>query len=71
MFDENNVNVVNYQSSKVDVHVTQQTMETMIEFKSPIRMSKLNGKNKWVNLRKVMTTIWPKEWYHNVINFDE
>ena len=34
-------------------------------------MSELNGKNKWVNLRKVMTNIWPKEWHHNVINFDE
>ena len=43
----------------------------MIEFKLPIRMSELNSKNKWVNLRKVMTGIWPKEWHHNVINFDE
>ena len=31
----------------------------MIEFKLPIRMSELNGKNKWVNLRKVMINIWP------------
>ena len=23
-------------------------------------MSELNGKNKWVNLRKVMTDIWSK-----------
>ena len=43
----------------------------MIEFKLPIRMSKSNGKNKWVNLRKVMTGTWPKEWHHNVINFNE
>ena len=42
----------------------------MTEFKLPIRMSELNGKNKWVNLGKVMINIWPKEWYHNVINFD-
>ena len=43
----------------------------MIEFKLPIRMSKLNGKNKWVNLEKVMTGTWPKEWPHNIINFNE
>ena len=31
-------------------------------------MSILHGKNKWVNLRKVMIEIWPREWHHNVIN---
>ena len=45
-------------------------METMIEFKLPIRMSILHSKNKWVNLKKVMTDTWPKEWHHNVINFN-
>ena len=52
IFNENNVDVFNYQSSKVDIRITWQTMETMIEFKLPIRMSELNGKNKWVDLRK-------------------
>ena len=34
-------------------------------------MSELNGKNEWVNLRKVMIGTWPKEWHHNIINFDD
>ena len=42
----------------------------MIEFKLPIRMSELNGKNKWVNLRKVMIGTWPIKWHHDIINFD-
>ena len=54
----------------MDVCITWQTMETMIEFKLPIRMSKLNGKNKWVNLRKVMIGTWPIKWHHDIINFD-
>ena len=70
MFDENNVNVLIIKVPKWTSICIWQTMETMIEFKLLIRMSELNGKNKWVNLRKVMTSIWPKEWYHNVIYFD-
>ena len=42
----------------------------MIEFKLPIRMSELNGENKWVNLRKVMIGTWPIKWHHDIINFD-
>ena len=71
MFDVNKGKCINYQSSKVDIHITQQTMETMIKFINPMRMSLLHGKNKWVNLRKVMTDTWPRRCHHNVISFDE
>ena len=70
IFDENNVDVLIIKVPKWTSVLIRQTMETMTEFKLPIRMSEFNGKNKWVNLGKVMIVIWPKEWHHNIINFD-
>ena len=68
MFDMKveNMKIVNV--PKGDVRITWQTMETMINFINPKGTSILHGK-QWVNLMRMMTDIWPRGWYHKVINF--